>query len=126
MQGFIKKVFIADSIEPLVSHAFSLAHPTTADAWLGALAYTVQLYFDFSGYSDMAIGLGLMMGFRFVENFNQPYISQSITEFWRRWHMSLSRSEEHTSEIQSLMRTSYAVFCLKTKQHNYSNNNRAP
>ncbi|HEY9545230.1 MAG TPA: MBOAT family protein [Solimonas sp.] len=90
MQGFIKKVFIADSIEPLVSHAFSLAHPTTADAWLGALAYTVQLYFDFSGYSDMAIGLGLMMGFRFVENFNQPYISQSITEFWRRWHMSLS------------------------------------
>jgi alginate O-acetyltransferase complex protein AlgI len=90
MQGFIKKVFIADSIEPLVRHAFSLAHPTTADAWLGALAYTVQLYFDFSGYSDMAIGLGLMMGFRFVENFNQPYISQSITEFWRRWHMSLS------------------------------------
>ncbi|NKF22426.1 MBOAT family O-acyltransferase [Solimonas marina] len=90
MQGFIKKVFIADSIEPLVSHAFSLAHPTTADAWLGAFAYTIQLYFDFSGYSDMAIGLGLMMGFRFVENFNQPYISQSITEFWRRWHMSLS------------------------------------
>lgn len=90
MQGFIKKVFIADSIAPLVSHAFSLQDPTTADAWLGALAYTVQLYFDFSGYSDMAIGLGLMMGFRFVENFNQPYISQSITEFWRRWHMSLS------------------------------------
>jgi alginate O-acetyltransferase complex protein AlgI len=90
MQGFIKKVFIADSIEPLVSHAFALSDPTTADAWLGALSYTVQLYFDFSGYSDMAIGLGLMMGFRFVENFNQPYISQSITEFWRRWHMSLS------------------------------------
>src|SRR3546814_20873541 len=84
MQGFIKKVFIADSIEPLVSHAFSLAHPTTADAWLGALAYTVQLYFDFSGYSDMALGLGLMMGFRFFETFNQPYISQSITELWRR------------------------------------------
>jgi alginate O-acetyltransferase complex protein AlgI len=61
-----------------------------ADAWLGALAYTAQLYFDFSGYSDMAIGLGLMMGFRFIENFNQPYASQSITEFWRRWHMSLS------------------------------------
>ncbi|HZP13654.1 MAG TPA: MBOAT family protein [Nevskiaceae bacterium] len=90
MQGFIKKVFIADSVAPLVQSAFSLTHPTTADAWLGALAYTVQLYFDFSGYSDMAIGLGLMMGFRFVENFNQPYISQSITEFWRRWHMSLS------------------------------------
>jgi alginate O-acetyltransferase complex protein AlgI len=90
MQGFIKKVFIADTIAPLVTSAFSLEHPTTADAWLGAVAYTAQLYFDFSGYSDMAIGLGLMMGFRFVENFNQPYISQSITEFWRRWHMSLS------------------------------------
>jgi len=73
-----------------VTSAFGLAHPTTADAWLGAIAYTAQLYFDFSGYSDMAIGLGLMMGFRFVENFNQPYVSQSITEFWRRWHMSLS------------------------------------
>lgn len=90
MQGFIKKVFIADSIAPLVQHAFALQAPSTADAWLGALAYTVQLYFDFSGYSDMAIGLGLMMGFRFMENFNQPYVSQSITEFWRRWHMSLS------------------------------------
>jgi len=90
MQGFIKKVLIADAIAPLANHAFELAHPHTADAWLGVLAYTAQLYFDFSGYSDMAIGLGLMMGFRFVENFNQPYISQSITEFWRRWHMSLS------------------------------------
>ena len=90
MQGFIKKVFIADTIAPLVSSAFGLTHPTTADAWFGAIAYTAQLYFDFSGYSDMAIGLGLMMGFRFVENFNQPYVSQSITEFWRRWHMSLS------------------------------------
>ena len=90
MQGFIKKVFIADTIAPLVTSAFGLTHPTTADAWFGAIAYTAQLYFDFSGYSDMAIGLGLMMGFRFVENFNQPYVSQSITEFWRRWHMSLS------------------------------------
>ncbi|TBR39444.1 MULTISPECIES: MBOAT family O-acyltransferase [Dyella] len=90
MQGFIKKVLIADAIAPLANSAFALTHPHTADAWLGALAYTAQLYFDFSGYSDMAIGLGLMMGFRFVENFNQPYISQSITEFWRRWHMSLS------------------------------------
>jgi len=90
MQGFIKKVFIADTIAPLATSAFGLTHPTTADAWFGAIAYTAQLYFDFSGYSDMAIGLGLMMGFRFVENFNQPYISQSITEFWRRWHMSLS------------------------------------
>lgn len=90
MQGFVKKVFIADSIAPLVASGFSLQDPTTADAWVTVLAYTAQLYFDFSGYSDMAIGLGLMMGFRFVENFNQPYLSQSITEFWRRWHMSLS------------------------------------
>ncbi|MBW7470396.1 MBOAT family O-acyltransferase [Marinobacter sp. F4218] len=90
MLGFVKKVFIADSIAPLADNAFALENPTTADAWLGALAYTAQLYFDFSGYSDMAIGLGLMMGFRFTENFNQPYVSQSITEFWRRWHISLS------------------------------------
>jgi alginate O-acetyltransferase complex protein AlgI len=90
MQGFVKKVFIADSVAPLVATGFALENPTTGDAWLTVLAYTVQLYFDFSGYSDMAIGLGLMMGFRFIENFNQPYIAQSITEFWRRWHMSLS------------------------------------
>ncbi|WP_339459587.1 MBOAT family O-acyltransferase [Pseudomonas sp. EA_105y_Pfl2_R69] len=90
MQGFVKKVFIADSLAPLVDHMFALQDPSTGDAWLGMLAYTAQLYFDFSGYSDMAIGLGLMMGFRFMENFNQPYISQSITEFWRRWHISLS------------------------------------
>ncbi|MGH8482292.1 MAG: MBOAT family O-acyltransferase [Nevskiaceae bacterium] len=90
MQGFVKKVFIADSIAPLVATGFALENPTTADAWMTVLAYAAQLYFDFSGYSDMAIGLGLMMGFRFVENFNQPYVAQSITEFWRRWHMSLS------------------------------------
>jgi alginate O-acetyltransferase complex protein AlgI len=90
MQGFVKKVFIADSLAPLVDHCFALENPSTGDAWLGMIAYTAQLYFDFSGYSDMAIGLGLMMGFRFMENFNQPYISQSITEFWRRWHISLS------------------------------------
>lgn len=90
MLGFIKKVFIADSIAPLVDNGFALENPTTSDAWLTVLAYSAQLYFDFSGYADMAIGLGLMMGFRFCENFNQPYISQSITEFWRRWHMSLS------------------------------------
>jgi alginate O-acetyltransferase complex protein AlgI len=90
MQGFIKKVFIADTLAVLADHCFALDNPSTGDAWLGVLAYTAQLYFDFSGYSDMAIGLALMMGFRFMENFNQPYISQSITEFWRRWHISLS------------------------------------
>ena len=60
-----------------------------AGAWLGAIAFSLQLYFDFSGYSDMAIGLGRMLGFEFLENFNYPYISKSVTEFWRRWHMSL-------------------------------------
>ena len=90
MQGFISKVFIADSIAPIVDACYATTNPSTADAWLGALAYTAQLFFDFAGYSAMAIGLGLMMGFRFIENFNQPYISQSITEFWRRWHISLS------------------------------------
>lgn len=90
MRGFVKKVFIADSIAPLADNAFALAEPTAADAWIGIFAYAAQLYFDFSGYSDMAVGLGLMMGFRFIENFNQPYISRSITEFWRRWHISLS------------------------------------
>ena len=90
MVGFAKKVMIADTLAPIADAAFALPNPSMADAWLGALAYSIQLYFDFSGYSDMAIGLGLMMGFRFMENFNQPYISRSITEFWRRWHISLS------------------------------------
>ncbi|NCC20846.1 MAG: MBOAT family protein [Alphaproteobacteria bacterium] len=90
MVGFAKKVLIADTVATLVDKTFALEDPTMADAWLGILAYAVQLYFDFSGYSDMAIGLGMMMGFRFVENFNFPYISRSITEFWRRWHISLS------------------------------------
>lgn len=90
MVGFCKKVLIADGVASLADRAFASADPTSAEAWLGALAYTVQLYFDFSGYSDMAVGLGLMMGFRFMENFNHPYISRSITEFWTRWHISLS------------------------------------
>ncbi|MCV2884907.1 MBOAT family protein [Aestuariibacter sp. AA17] len=90
MKGFIKKVLIADTVAPLADAAFTAGSLTTIEAWTGALAYSIQLYFDFSGYSDMAIGLGLMMGFRFIQNFNQPYISQSITEFWRRWHISLS------------------------------------
>ncbi len=90
MTGFAKKVLIADTVAPLVTACFSQTTPTFVDSWLGALAYTLQLYFDFSGYSDMAIGLAAMMGFKFPENFNHPYISRSITEFWRRWHMSLS------------------------------------
>ena len=88
--GLAKKVLIADSLAPLVDLAFAADSPGLALAWLGAVAYMAQLYFDFSGYSSMAIGLGMMMGFRFIENFNMPYISRSITEFWRRWYISLS------------------------------------
>jgi len=90
MIGFCKKVLIADSVAPLVEAAFSAPSPTLADAWIGALAYTIQLFFDFSGYTDMAIGLALMIGFVFPQNFDDPYLSRSITEFWKRWHMSLS------------------------------------
>lgn len=91
--GLCKKVVIADSLAPLVDACFAAPadQMTTATAWLGAIGYTLQLYFDFSGYSDMAIGLGRMLGFRLPENFARPYSSASITEFWRRWHMSLSR-----------------------------------
>jgi alginate O-acetyltransferase complex protein AlgI len=91
--GLTKKVVIADTIAPVADAAFatSAGDMTTATAWLGALAYTLQLYFDFSGYSDMAIGLGLMLGFKLPENFDRPYSAVSITDFWRRWHMSLSR-----------------------------------
>ncbi len=91
MLGFCKKVLIADALAPVADGAFALTAPTAAEAWLGVLAFSAQLFFDFSGYSDMAIGLGLILGFRFKENFDRPYISSSITEFWRRWHMSLSR-----------------------------------
>ncbi|WP_158303931.1 MBOAT family O-acyltransferase [Paramagnetospirillum magneticum] len=91
--GLVKKVLIADQVAVMVQ---SVAQTPSADlpweyAWLGALAYTVQIYFDFSGYSDMAIGMARMMGFRFPENFNRPYTATSVTDFWRRWHMTLSR-----------------------------------
>jgi alginate O-acetyltransferase complex protein AlgI len=91
--GLCKKVVIADSLSPLVNACFATPgdEMTFAVAWLGALTYTLQLYFDFSGYSDMAIGLGRMLGFRLPENFARPYSSVTVTEFWRRWHMSLSR-----------------------------------
>lgn len=88
--GLAKKVLLADTLAPVVQSAFESEALTTLGAWIGALSYTFQLYFDFSGYSDMAIGLGLMIGFRFPINFDRPYTSLSITEFWRRWHISLS------------------------------------
>lgn len=88
--GFAKKVLIADTLAVLADAAFAQPNPSMLDSWLGILAYAAQLYFDFSGYSEMAVGLALMMGFRFIENFNAPYTSRSITEFWQRWHISLS------------------------------------
>jgi len=91
--GLSKKVIVADTIAPVANSVFALRPEqlTTASAWVGAVAYTIQLYFDFSGYSDMAIGLGRMFGFQLPENFARPYSASSITDFWRRWHMSLSR-----------------------------------
>lgn len=93
LQGFNKKVLIANSASVLADNAFSLSqggHLTCADAWIGIIAYTIQIYYDFSGYSDMAIGLAAMLGFHFEENFNRPYSGTSIRDFWRRWHISLS------------------------------------
>ena len=90
--GLAKKVLIADVLGVTVNEIFSLTSVELSSgmAWIGAIAYTFQIYFDFSGYSDMAIGLARILGFRLPENFNSPYVSQSITEFWRRWHMTLS------------------------------------
>ena len=88
--GLVKKLLIADILGEIADVAFASSGLSPGYAWLGALAYTFQIYFDFSGYSDMAIGLGLMLGFQFPVNFNQPYRSISITDFWRRWHISLS------------------------------------
>ena len=92
MVGLGKKVLIANQVGALWSQIAAMpdSELTTAMAWLGVVAFTLQIYFDFSGYSDMAIGLGRMFGFDFMENFNYPYISTSIREFWRRWHISLS------------------------------------
>ena len=90
--GLAKKVLIANQVAVVADRAFNLGNGelSASFAWLGAICYTLQIYYDFSGYSDMAIGLGKMFGFHFLENFNYPYISKSITEFWRRWHISLS------------------------------------
>ena len=87
--GLAKKVLLANNLALVADYAYSTDRLTVAMAWLGSVAYTLQIYYDFSGYSDMAIGLGKMFGFQFQENFNYPYVSRSITEFWRRWHISL-------------------------------------
>lgn len=91
--GLSKKIILADNVGKVADSVFSLSSGELIPslAWLGAFSYALQIYFDFSGYSNMAIGLGRMMGFEFPQNFDQPYRSQNITEFWRRWHMTLSR-----------------------------------
>lgn len=91
--GFSKKIIIANNMALIADKAFGLpdAERSVLYAWIGAIAYSFQILFDFSGYSDMAIGLGKMFGFHFLENFNYPYISKSISEFWRRWHISLGQ-----------------------------------
>lgn len=90
--GLAKKLILANTLGAVYSsvQATSASKISTATAWLGIICYTLQIYFDFSGYSDMAIGLGKIFGFRFNENFNYPYIADSVTDFWRRWHISLS------------------------------------
>ena len=88
--GFGNKVLLANQIYVVWMELSAMENLSVSAAWLGAVAFTFQIYFDFSGYSDMAIGLGKIFGFDYLENFNYPYISRSITEFWRRWHMSLS------------------------------------
>jgi alginate O-acetyltransferase complex protein AlgI len=90
--GLCQKVLVANAVAPLANQAFGIdpAALDPATAWIGALAYSLQIYFDFCGYSNMAIGLAFMLGFTFPKNFDHPYASRSITEFWRRWHMSLS------------------------------------
>jgi alginate O-acetyltransferase complex protein AlgI len=90
--GLCQKVLIANTVAPLADYAFGLnAHALDASvAWIGIVAYTLQIYFDFCGYSNMAIGLAFMLGFTFPKNFDYPYSARSMTEFWRKWHMSLS------------------------------------
>lgn len=94
LQGLYKKILLANVLAVTAEQVFGLASERSlplVTAWLGALAYTFQIYFDFSGYSDMAIGLGKMFGFEFEENFRHPYISRSVSEFWNRWHISLGQ-----------------------------------
>ena len=88
--GFAKKILLANPMGQVANAVFDSAAPLTLDAWVGVVAYSFQIYFDFSGYSDMAIGLGRMFGFTIPENFRSPYLAESITDFWRRWHISLS------------------------------------
>lgn len=90
--GFCKKVLLANNVALVAEAAFDVhGEKSVALLWVGSLAYTLQIFFDFCGYSDMAIGLGKMFGFEFEENFNYPYMAKSVTDFWHRWHISLSQ-----------------------------------
>jgi alginate O-acetyltransferase complex protein AlgI len=88
--GFAKKILLANPAGSAADAVFAAAQPGALDAWVGVLAYALQIYFDFCGYSDMAVGLGRMLGFEYPKNFDAPYLADSITDFWRRWHISLS------------------------------------
>jgi alginate O-acetyltransferase complex protein AlgI len=88
--GFAKKILLANPMGTVADAVFAAESPATLDAWFGVTAYAFQIYFDFSGYSDMAVGLGRLLGFEFPKNFASPYRADSITDFWRRWHISLS------------------------------------
>jgi len=90
IMGFAKKVLLANPLGPVADAGFGAQAPNASAAWLGLAAYALQIYFDFSGYSDMAVGLGRLFGFEFMRNFDAPYRAESITDFWRRWHISLS------------------------------------
>lgn len=111
--GLAKKVLIANYLAIMVDNIFLLDTRSVATAWLGTIGYALQIYFDFSGYSDMAIGLGLVFGFHFNENFKYPYISKSIPEFWRRWHISVSEWFRDYL-FYPVMRSNW---CLKLAQH---------
>ncbi|MBQ4088360.1 MAG: MBOAT family protein [Clostridia bacterium] len=89
LYGFNKKMLLANTLANVADAAFASTELSTGMAWVGIISYTLQIFYDFCGYSEMAIGLGQMLGFNFLENFNYPYISKTITEFWRRWHISL-------------------------------------
>ncbi|MBR6532038.1 MAG: MBOAT family protein [Clostridia bacterium] len=118
--GFAKKIILSDTLALIADSAFnSKEFNSISFAWLGAIAYTLQIYFDFSGYSDMGIGLGKMFGFNFLENFNYPYTSVSITEFWRKWHISLgSWFKDYVyfplggSRVDKTTRLVFNLFCV--------------
>ncbi len=119
LYGFNKKVLLANAFAEVADRAFAAESLSVGMAWLGAVCYTLQIFFDFSGYSDMAIGLGKMFGFKFLENFNYPYISKTITEFWRCWHISLgSWFRDYVyfplggSKVESKMRLVFNLFVV--------------